>query len=681
MNRTKNSMPRASDAAADGRVPRLRLLFAFVLVAFVLTFLAGCQSWSRTTRDASLPTSPERLRTTTDVVDVSELDLPIESSTDVEFLLRRTEDSDPLPDVRLRNVSVTESGLYDAMNLIAASANLSLSIEGGARGLERYGATAVFRLSGTLTEVMEQMSEGMGFFYSVRNRMLIISPEQQFILQTPPALSEDNLAGFANNLQVLGARDTYLDRLNSSVAFRANRTALRSIEQYVKQLRASRAMLIYEILVYQVDLTDETKSGINWNRFGWTEDSIVRSGSGSGTGGGGTGGGSGGGGGAPPSGDVFSPFGAANRAATLTSDSGYGLSAVIAGPNFNGAILMNFLRSQGTVRVVSQPRIGLMSGSRSSLQVGQNTSYVAKVGTNIGNNLNQVTVETERLTTGFELTLYGSENGGAIYTDINLSVSELLRFNSFTALGTDLTLPQTADRKIQTIVAARPGDVILLGGISVGRDNADITNAVGGNNKETTANRGELVIAIRPKVVRFVKRPPGASSAAASRATVAPPPLPAPTAVLPVDWVDPVGGPQTAPEAVTPAAVGTGAPPVMPPVIVAPVVAPPTVVAPPPSVTRVATAAPGAYRAQFGAYRSGADAARAAWSLLQATHPGLKDLTPDIVRESFGGQMLWLLRTAPMGRDDVQRLCSDVRRAGDPCAVVRIAPAAAEGGG
>jgi uncharacterized membrane protein YgcG len=680
MNRTKNSMPRASDAAADGRVPRLRMLFAFVLVAFVLTFLAGCQSWSRTTRDASLPTSPERLRTTTDVVDVSELDLPIESSTDVEFLLRRTEDSDPLPDVRLRNVSVTESGLYDAMNLIAASANLSLSIEGGARGLERYGATAVFRLSGTLTEVMEQMSEGMGFFYSVRNRMLIISPEQQFILQTPPALSEDNLAGFANNLQVLGARDTYLDRLNSSVAFRANRTALRSIEQYVKQLRASRAMLIYEILVYQVDLTDETKSGINWNRFGWTEDSIVRSGSGSGTGGGGTGGGSGGGGGAPPSGDVFSPFGAANRAATLTSDSGYGLSAVIAGPNFNGAILMNFLRSQGTVRVVSQPRIGLMSGSRSSLQVGQNTSYVAKVGTNIGNNLNQVTVETERLTTGFELTLYGSENGGAIYTDINLSVSELLRFNSFTALGTDLTLPQTADRKIQTIVAARPGDVILLGGISVGRDNADITNAVGGNNKETTANRGELVIAIRPKVVRFVKRPPGASAAAA-RATVAPPPLTAPTAVLPVDWVDPVGGPQTAAEAVTPAAVGTGPAPVMPPVIVAPVVAPPTVVAPPPSVTRVATAAPGAYRAQFGAYRSGADAARAAWSLLQATHPGLKDLTPDIVRESFGGQMLWLLRTAPMGRDDVQRLCSDVRRAGDPCAVVRIAPAAAEGGG
>jgi MSHA biogenesis protein MshL len=675
MNRTKIIMPGAIGAAADGSVSRLRLPLAFVLSAVVLTFLAGCQSWSRTTRDANLPASAERLRTTTDFVDAAELELPIESTTDVDFLLRRADDSDALPDVRLRNVSVTESGLYDAMNLIAASANLSLAIEGGARGLERYGATAVFRLSGTLTEVMEQLSEGMGFFYTVRNRMLVITPEQQFILQTPPALTEDNLAGFANNLQVLGARDTYLDRLNSTVAFRANRTTLRSIEQYVSQLRTARAMLIYEVHVYQVDLTDETKSGINWNRFGWTEDSIVRTVTGGDTGGTGNNGNTGGSGntGAPPTDDVFAPFGSANRAATLSSDSGYGLSAVIAGPNFNGAILMNFLRSQGTVRVVSQPRIGLMSGSRGSLQVGQNTSYVAKVGTNIGNNLNQVTVETERLTTGFELTLYGTENGGAIYTDINLSISELLRFNSFTALGTDLTLPQTADRKVQTIVAARPGDVILLGGIAVGRDNADITNAIGGNSKETTVNRSELVIAIRPKVVRFVRRPLGSAAAAAANARLAPP-AGASSAALPADWVESTAS------ALTPADSVVVPPTVEPATRVAPpaaVAAPPAATVAVPTAVRAAPSAPGGvYRAQFGAYRSGPDAARAAWSVLQTTHPGLQDLTPDIVRESFGDQMLWLLRTAPMDRDQVQRLCSDVRRAGDPCAVVRSATAA-----
>ena len=630
-------------------------------LACAVTFVAGCQPWSRVARDPNLPGSVERLRTTTDILDVAEVELPVESTTDVEFLLRGIEDSDPLPDIRLRNVSVTESGLFDAMNLIAASANLSLSIEGGARGLERYGSAAVFRVSGTLTEVMQQLSEGMGFFYTVRNRMLIISPEQQFMLQTPPALTEDNLAGFANNLQMLGARDTYLDRLNSTVTFRANRTSLRAIETYVRQLRAARSMLIYEVHVYQVDLTDGSKSGINWNRFGWTEDSVIREATGGGSGSGGSGS-SGGGSQSPPTGDVFSPFGAANRAATLIREGDFGIGAVFSGPNFNAQILLNFLRSQGTVRVVSQPRIGLMSGSRGSLQVGTNTSFVAKVGTNIGNNLNQVTVETENLRTGFELTLFGVERDGVIFTDINLSVSELLRFTDFTALGTELSLPQTSSRDVQTIVAARPGDVILLGGISVARDNSDVTNAVGGNSKETQTQRGELVIAMRPKVVRFVKRPIGAAAAGVlPPAGDMPSPLPEPT------WVDPgqvTRGP---------------VPSVAPPSAMPPALPPPAALTVPAAaaaaMTRTADAAGATSRAQFGAYRSGEAAARAAWSTLQTTHPGLQGMSPEIVRETFGEQPLWLLRSPPMDRDAVQRLCSDIRRAGDPCAVVRVSSA------
>ena len=90
-------------------------------------------------------------------------------------------------------------------------------------------------------------------------------------------------------------------------------------------------------------------------------------------------------------------------------------------------------------------------------------------GTNIGNNLNQVTVETETLRTGFELTLFGLERDGVIFTDINLSSSELLRFTAFTALGTELQLPQTSSRDVKTNVAARPGDVILMSVIRKGQ--------------------------------------------------------------------------------------------------------------------------------------------------------------------------------------------------------------------
>ena len=421
-------------------------------------------------------------------------------------------------------------------------------------------------------------------------------------------------------------------------------------------------MLIYEVHVYQVDLADGTKSGINWNRFGWTEDSVIREGGGATNTAGQQ---------APPTGDVFSPFGAANRAATIIRDGDFGIGAVFSGPNFNASVLLNFLRSQGTVRVVSQPRIGLISGSRGSLQVGTNTSFVAKVGTNIGNNLNQVTVETENLRTGFELTLFGTERDGIIFTDIALKVSELLKFTNFTALGTNLSLPQTSSRDVKTIVAARPGDVILLGGISVARDNSDVTNAVGGNSKETNAQRGELVIAMRPKVVRFVKRP--ISSAAATAAPpVAVSPLANPT------WVDPAPG-------VLPPADAVAVPPLErapPRAGAAPVAAALPVAAAMPVAMRSASAgsSSGALsRAQFGAYRSGESAARAAWGVLQTTHPGLKGMTPEVVRETFGDRPLWLLRSPPMDRDTVQGLCSDVRRVGDPCAVVRATPTG-EGG-
>jgi PTH1 family peptidyl-tRNA hydrolase len=62
-------------------------------------------------------------------------------------------------------------------------------------------------------------------------------------------------------------------------------------------------------------------------------------------------------------------------------------------------------------------------------------------------------------------------------------------------------------------------------------------------------------------------------------------------------------------------------------------------------VAAAATATSGGIsRAQFGAYRSGEAAARAAWTTLQTTHPGLRGISPEIVRETFGDQPLWLLK-------------------------------------
>ena len=98
-----------------------------LVVAALAVVLGGCQAYSRLIRDPNLPQAAERLKTAVDAGSDAELELPIESTAEANFLLRPVTQSDPLPNIPLRNVNVTESGLYDAMQLIAASAGLSLS--------------------------------------------------------------------------------------------------------------------------------------------------------------------------------------------------------------------------------------------------------------------------------------------------------------------------------------------------------------------------------------------------------------------------------------------------------------------------------------------------------------------------------------------------------------------------
>ena len=523
---------------------------ASLLVLAAALALAGCQSLPRPERKPMVPTEPERLGTLADQFDDAEFMLVAGNAANA-FTLRPQGSSEPLPAGNFATVSVTEGGLLDVLQLLVAGSNVGLIVEGGPRSLERYGPAAALSVSGNFPEILERLSQSLGFFYSFQGGMLRISPEERFLLDLPPALGEDNLAGLTNTLQHLGAQDLYLDRLNRTATFRTNRSGARAIEKYLAHIRSTRSMLLYDVHVYQVDLADGQDTGVQWNQLGWTGSSRLSGGTGTGTGTGTTGST------ASPTGDIVAPFGSDNRAITFGSGGvgNYGIGAVIAGPRFNMNVLVDFLRSQGNVRAISQPRIALMSGSRGSLRVGQTTSYVAKVGTNIGANLNQVTVETQNVLTGFELTLFAEEHEGSIYTQINLNLADLIKFNSFKALGTDLTLPQTAERDVRTVVRARPGDIVLLGGIATQRDVLDVNNGLSAVRSTGSVQRSELVIALRPRVVRFGERAAepqrrADAATAAPVAAAAPAPVPAPAPVV----TSPAPTPVTAPVAAAPRA-------------------------------------------------------------------------------------------------------------------------------
>jgi MSHA biogenesis protein MshL len=362
----------------------------------------------------------------------------------------------------------------------------------------------------------------MGFFYSVRKNTLFIQQDGQFIVELPPALSDDNMAGLTNTLQYLGAKDPYIDRMNRSLVFRTNRKSLAKIEAYLDKIRETRSLIIYDINIFQVDLTDNADTGIAWNALNYAS-----SPSGSINTGGSTGG-------TTPSASgsgVASAVGAMIGSAAQATATGLGLGLVLSSSKFSVDMLINFLKTQGSLKALSRPRLAVISGTKGSIRVGQATTYVSKVGSSATNLVNQVTTETKDLRTGVDLGLFGDYSDNTVYTRIGLSISEIIRLNKFTALGTDLTLPQTADREINTVVRARPGDMILLGGITIERDSMDVSKGATVNTSAKQVERSELVLALKTKIVNF--RPKKPKTVAAAPVIPVEPPKPAPVAIVP----------------------------------------------------------------------------------------------------------------------------------------------------
>jgi type II secretory pathway component GspD/PulD (secretin) len=329
---------------------------------------------------------------------------------------------------------------------------------------------------------MNQLGEIMGFFWMVsESGVLRIMPEQQFVVTMPPVLNEDSMAGVTNTMQYLGAKDVYLDRINRSLVFRANRRALTDIKSYMDKARATRSLIVYDMNVLQVDLNDSSNMGIRWE--------LYKTGTGINT--------------APDSGIIGGSASDSLSRVTQISRSSTGIETLIFGENFSTNFLLDFLRSQGDVKTLSQPKIGLMNGTNGNIRVGQSTTFVSRVGSQIVNGVAQSTADTQNLRTGLEVSLTGEAHDATIYTRINISITELLALKRFTALGVDLNLPEVADRELKTQIRCRPGDTILLGGITVSRAQDDSQEGLGIFSKVKSTKQTELVVTIRPRLLMF----------------------------------------------------------------------------------------------------------------------------------------------------------------------------------
>ena len=318
-----------------------------------------------------------------------------------------------------------------------------------------------------------------------------------------------------------GGRSVVVSPQSGVLVIRAMPEELRNVDAYLKatQLAVDRQVIL-EAKILEVELNEQFQSGINWASFASIKSShpnrvstgIISPGTGLAplpyTGG------------QPP---VIS------NGTGLSASTGFSLSnaANAAGSLFglavqtnNFAALISFLESQGTVHVLSSPRIAAVNNQKAVLKIGTDEFYVTGVQTNISSNATGDTV-TPSVTlqpffSGVVLDVTPQiDDSGNILLHVHPSVSQVSTVTKGVNLGSagSLTLPLAASStsELDSIVRGQDGQVVAIGGLMRQAATDDTGQLPGAGrvpilgelfrNKNKISQKRELVVLIKPTIV------------------------------------------------------------------------------------------------------------------------------------------------------------------------------------
>ena len=322
-------------------------------------------------------------------------------------------------------------------------------------------------------------------------------------------------------------RSVVVSRQSGVVVVRAMPDELRAVAEYLKasQLSVERQVIL-EAKILEVQLNDGFQSGINWASFSTIAGNpatvgMIAPGTTLGT--------------PANSRNLVTRFGTTNPVTgntgntTLDAVTGASLAAIgnTAGSIFglafqtnNFAALLSFLETQGSVNVLSSPRIATLNNQKAILKVGTDDFFVTKVSSTV----NTSTVGT---TTTPDVTLQQFFSGVVldvtpqidehdnIILHVHPSVTQVSTVNRTVDLGQlgllNLPLASSNTSETDSVVRGRHGQVIAIGGLMRQASTGDRSQLPGagdvpffGNlfrSSSSVNQKRELVILIKPMIV------------------------------------------------------------------------------------------------------------------------------------------------------------------------------------
>ncbi|HEY3697910.1 MAG TPA: pilus (MSHA type) biogenesis protein MshL [Spongiibacteraceae bacterium] len=285
------------------------------------------------------------------------------------------------------------------------------------------------------------------------------------------------------------------------VIVRAPSRELGAVDDFLKRAQLSLdRQVILEAKIIEVTLSDGFQSGINWSKLGSISGNPFNVGlSGASLGG------------ATPA----VPFGAITP--TDANPLGGVFSGTYSSANFDGAI--ELLKTQGTVQVLSSPRVSTVNNQKAVIKVGSDEFFVTAISSNSNTNSAGGTTNTPNVTLtpffsgiALDVTPQISEQG-QITLHVHPSVSQVVdQQKKLKVFDQDFELPLalSTSRETDTIVRARNGQVVVIGGLMQNKANDNEAGAPGLSNipvlgylfkqKRNSTTKSELVILLRPIV-------------------------------------------------------------------------------------------------------------------------------------------------------------------------------------
>lgn len=323
-----------------------------------------------------------------------------------------------------------------------------------------------------------------------------------------------------------GGSNVVVNAQSGVIVVRAMPGELRNVEKFLKSMQLIvERQVVLEAKIIEVSLKDGYQAGVNWAAF---RDGSTRFGAGVVSPGASLG----------RSGSISAPTARAADGTVLSNSalvggsvgtlaSGLALGAGAAGGVFglalqtqNFAALLSFLETQGTVNVLSSPRVATINNQKAVLKVGTDDFFVTNVSTTSSTSGTNTTV-TPTITvapffSGIALDVTPQIDGdNNIILHIHPSVSNVVERRKVIDLGSlgSFTLPLASSdvNETDTIVRVQDSNIVAIGGLMRQQSINDRSQVPGVGNvpglgnlfrqRDSSNSKSELVILLKPTII------------------------------------------------------------------------------------------------------------------------------------------------------------------------------------